>query len=473
MVTLAISTSQFQSQVADLLPCNKSSKSQLILGLLNAYKLLDQFDHIITDPFSSEEEMLQFHDKKYVETLLNVSLNQSTWKSPDETLEQWKHLAQLVKNDASATQHAFQSPKDLLDHYKTYTNEGKMIRKRSIMNTDFEDQSEEEKGCEEVGSSLLKEFNLEGDCPIFPYLPLYLKVITGATLRLLDIPGLNLKPLNANTRNDRFIGINWDGGRHHAMKRKASGFCYINDIVLLLQKIRKKGIQKITYLDFDLHHGDGVEKAMLYSKNVQTISLHLYEVGFFPCTGSLNESKGINTVTLPLLHGFDDECLNKLTDHVIQPCIRKFKPEVIVIQCGSDGLMGDTFHEWQLSIVGLTNNIIKVMKQFPQCHVILLGGGGYNPTLTSRFYAYLTWSILNECGGLTKRLEKNPFEEEHSQDPKYDVLIPDHLFGEFYGDEEHYKFWSYDQDGSPLYRPLKNDNKPCLISNFRAHYQLD
>lgn len=477
MVNFAISTSHYQSQVADLLPCNKTSKSQLIWGLLNAYKLLDHFDHIIEDPSCSKDEMLQFHDKKYVDTLLDESLDQLTDELSDEKMEQWQHLAQLVKNDTSTTEGAFMSPNDLLNHYKTYTDEGGMVRKRTIMDTDFEEQTDEEEEEEddisEAKGSLLKEFNLEGDCPQFPYLPLYLKVITGATLRLLDIPGLNLNPLNAMTRDDRFIGINWDGGRHHAMKRKASGFCYINDIVLLLQKIRKKGIQRITYLDFDLHHGDGVEKAMLYSKNVQTISLHLFEVGFFPCTGSLKESKGINTVTLPLMHGFDNEGLDELTDQVIQPCMQKFDPEVIVIQCGSDGLMGDSFHEWQLSITGLTNNIIKVMKQFPLCHVILLGGGGYNPTLTSRFYAYLTWNILNECGGLATSLGKNPFEDEHSQDSTYDVLIPDHPFSEFFGDDEHYKYWSYDQDGSPLYKPLKNDNKPDLISNLRAHYQLD
>ena len=35
------------------------------------------------------------------------------------------------------------------------------------------------------------------------------------------------------------ITINWAGGLHHAKKREASGFCYINDIVLgILELLR-------------------------------------------------------------------------------------------------------------------------------------------------------------------------------------------------------------------------------------------
>lgn len=35
------------------------------------------------------------------------------------------------------------------------------------------------------------------------------------------------------------IALNWAGGLHHAKKREASGFCYINDIVLgILELLR-------------------------------------------------------------------------------------------------------------------------------------------------------------------------------------------------------------------------------------------
>ena len=35
------------------------------------------------------------------------------------------------------------------------------------------------------------------------------------------------------------IAINWAGGLHHAKKSEASGFCYVNDIVLGIVELLK------------------------------------------------------------------------------------------------------------------------------------------------------------------------------------------------------------------------------------------
>ncbi len=40
---------------------------------------------------------------------------------------------------------------------------------------------------------------------------------------------------------------------------EAAGFCYVNDIVLGILKLREK-FNKILYIDLDIHHGDGNEK---------------------------------------------------------------------------------------------------------------------------------------------------------------------------------------------------------------------
>ena len=37
---------------------------------------------------------------------------------------------------------------------------------------------------------------------------------------------------------------------------EASGFCYVNDIVLGILKLREK-FNRVLYVDIDLHHGDG------------------------------------------------------------------------------------------------------------------------------------------------------------------------------------------------------------------------
>ena len=70
--------------------------------------------------------------------------------------------------------------------------------------------------------------------------------------------------------------VNWSGGYHHAKKRQASGFCYVNDIVLCILELLK-AYDKVMYLDIDVHHGDGVEEAFYETDRVMTVSFHQYE----------------------------------------------------------------------------------------------------------------------------------------------------------------------------------------------------
>ncbi|KAG7235604.1 hypothetical protein INR49_002440 [Caranx melampygus] len=84
------------------------------------------------------------------------------------------------------------------------------------------------------------------------------------------------------------VAINWAGGWHHAKKDEASGFCYVNDAVLGILKLREK-YERVLYVDVDLHHGDGVEDAFSFTSKVMTVSLHKFSPGFFPGTGDLCE----------------------------------------------------------------------------------------------------------------------------------------------------------------------------------------
>ena len=60
------------------------------------------------------------------------------------------------------------------------------------------------------------------------------------------------------------------GGMHHAKKAEASGFCYINDIVLAILELLK-AYRRVLYVDIDIHHGDGVEEAFYLTDRVMTV----------------------------------------------------------------------------------------------------------------------------------------------------------------------------------------------------------
>jgi histone deacetylase 1/2 len=75
---------------------------------------------------------------------------------------------------------------------------------------------------------LLKRFNVGEDCPVFDGLYSFCQTYAGASV------GGAVK-LN----HGHEIAINWSGGLHHAKKCEASGFCYVNDIVLAILELLK------------------------------------------------------------------------------------------------------------------------------------------------------------------------------------------------------------------------------------------
>jgi len=82
------------------------------------------------------------------------------------------------------------------------------------------------------------------DCPVFDGLSEFTSLYTGASLD----GAVQLAQGQAD------IAINWSGGLHHAKKSEASGFCYINDIVLAILELLKVHA-RVLYIDIDVHHG--------------------------------------------------------------------------------------------------------------------------------------------------------------------------------------------------------------------------
>lgn len=120
----------------------------------------------------------------------------------------------------------------------------------------------------------------------------------------------------ANGTSD--IAINWAGGLHHAKKREASGFCYINDIVLAILELLRS-VPRVLYIDIDCHHGDGVEEAFYTTDRVMTCSFHKFGE-YFPGTGTLEDrgrgkGKGY-AVNVPLKDGITDESFKSVFEPV-------------------------------------------------------------------------------------------------------------------------------------------------------------
>mmetsp|Transcript_13936 Transcript_13936/g.33256 ORF Transcript_13936/g.33256 Transcript_13936/m.33256 type:complete len:434 (-) Transcript_13936:209-1510(-) len=224
------------------------------------------------------------------------------------------------------------------------------------------------------------------DCPVFDGLYEFTQLYTGAS-----IDGA----IRLNN-DDADIAINWSGGLHHAKKSEASGFCYINDIVLAILELLKVHA-RVLYIDIDVHHGDGVEEAFYCTDRVMTFSLHKYG-DFFPGTGHIKDTGAKDgtgySVNAPLTSGMTDATYEEIFKPVMAKIMEIYRPGAIVLQCGADSLTGDRLGCFNLSLKGHAE-CVKYTKSFG-VPTLVLGGGGYTIRNVARCWAYETSVLLDK-----------------------------------------------------------------------------
>lgn len=230
----------------------------------------------------------------------------------------------------------------------------------------------------------LKRFNVAEDCPVFDGLFNFCQVYTGGSVG---------GAVRLNHKQSDTV-VNWSGGLHHAKKAEASGFCYINDIVLCILELLKVH-QRVLYIDIDIHHGDGVEEAFYTTDRVMTVSFHKFGE-YFPGTGHLQDvgqhAGKYHSVNVPLKDGIDDSSYEQLYKPIMSKVMEVFRPEAIVFQSGADSLSGDRLGCFNLSIRGHAE-CLKFMRSF-NIPMIVLGGGGYTIRNVARCWAYETGCLL-------------------------------------------------------------------------------
>lgn len=261
----------------------------------------------------------------------------------------------------------------------------------------------------------LGEHNTGEDCPMFDGIYDFCRQYAGASL-------MASRKLNAGTSD---ITINWSGGLHHAKKSEASGFCYVNDIVIAIIELLRIH-PRVLYIDIDIHHGDGVQEAFYLSNRVCTVSFHKYNGEFFPGTGTIDEfGYGIGknfSFNLPLSDGIDNESYVNLFRSVMEPIITTFRPSVIVLQCGADSLGGDRLGGFNISIAA-HGECVRFIKAF-RIPLLVLGGGGYTPRNVARCWTYETSLLVSDtCPSISNTLPSTPYDSIFKDEPRLHVNL--------------------------------------------------
>jgi acetoin utilization protein AcuC len=212
------------------------------------------------------------------------------------------------------------------------------------------------------------------DDPVFPGMHEASALVTGATLAAA----------RAVVLGSAEHAVNIAGGLHHAMADHASGFCVYNDPAIAIVALLDQGLERVAYVDIDVHHGDGVQAAFYNDPRVLTISLHEHPATLFPGTGRPSETGGPDAegyaVNVALPAGTPDAGWLRAFHAIVPPLLRAFEPQLLVSQHGCDTHWMDPLANLRLTIDGQRAAhaaIHQLAHETAGGRWLLTGGGGY------------------------------------------------------------------------------------------------
>ena len=187
------------------------------------------------------------------------------------------------------------------------------------------------------------------------------------------------------------------GGMHHAAPHQARGFCYFNDPVLGILRLRQEG-WRILYVDLDAHHGDGVEAAFAADPEVFTWSMHMATDRAYPFTGGGLADWGTGpgegaALNLPLPEGAHDDDFASAFGALWPWITDRFQPDAVVLQAGTDILLADPLSRFRVSTQAFLAMTARIQADTGP-RLLVTGGGGYHPIALARCWAGL-WAQLS------------------------------------------------------------------------------
>ena len=190
---------------------------------------------------------------------------------------------------------------------------------------------------------------------------------------------------------------------HHAECARAMGFCFFcNCAVAARDAIAASNgaMRKVLVLDWDVHHGNGIQDCLYEDPNILFISIHRDPSKFYPfVAGFVNEcgkdeGAGFNINVPWATRGSGDLDYQAAFETIIEPVIKSFSPDLIIVAAGFDAAEGDPLGGCLLTPSGyawMTRRLRGL------CHRIVLAlEGGYNNRVTADCVCACLRALLGE-----------------------------------------------------------------------------
>jgi acetoin utilization deacetylase AcuC-like enzyme len=173
---------------------------------------------------------------------------------------------------------------------------------------------------------------------------------------------------------------------HHAERTHAMGFCLINNVAVAARyALDELGLARIAIVDFDVHHGNGVQNSFYEEPRVFYVSTHQWR--HYPGTGYADETgagEGIGTtLNLPMEAGAGDPQMVAAFAGIIGPTLKKYAPELILVSAGFDAHASDPLGGMTMTTDGfaaITNLLVDLAADLGHGRLVSTLEGGYDLT---------------------------------------------------------------------------------------------
>ena len=217
---------------------------------------------------------------------------------------------------------------------------------------------------------------------------------------------------------------------HHAEPEEAMGFCvFANAALAGKYALDEADVQRIAFVDWDVHHGNGTQKIFWNDQRALCISLH-QENYFPPGSGAVDQigvGDGIGTtINVPLPPGSDEAVYLAAFDRVVLPALERYRPQLIIVPCGFDAGFHDPLGRMMLtshSFRQLTERIMAAAQKLCGGKLIMTHEGGYSPHLVP----FHCLAVLETMSGISTEVI-DPFSTPPFSAPSGDTtdLLPPH-----------------------------------------------
>jgi acetoin utilization deacetylase AcuC-like enzyme len=176
---------------------------------------------------------------------------------------------------------------------------------------------------------------------------------------------------------------------HHATSEEGMGFCLFNHIAVAARDaVRRRGLERVLIVDFDVHHGNGTQDIFYEDPAVMYYSHHQYPA--YPGTGAAGET-GANagvgtTVNVPLPAGVGDWGFARALEEVLVPVARRYRPELILVSAGYDAHWTNTAYlnsiRMNATVTGFgywTRLLAELAAELCDGRIAFVLEGGYDP----------------------------------------------------------------------------------------------